>query len=409
MTTMSSRGEIQKQLSCILSVANAQGYKFQEIIPQEMQDHFENLTALTDARTYIKELEAREQILLEQKNELSAKLQVKQAELDDLPEEFKALKVDLQQAQHSIEYYKGLADNSQERADRYQRKLACAEKKQSAAEDESRRIQRLQVELEYQQSINTKLSEEVREVTEHHEILHEQDKAKIATITERVEELLKEKVESEQVADAYDSLIDTLEKESQDVAEAVKRKSLSLRDSDALYAAVSSELEPLDRFFDHALVILKLYQTVFHNLSDPNQPIINNLPEALDDLMDLASEDLTAFQIISDMFQIEGLAQEKVRMHVNKLAKSAANMYNGLDNIKDDLSGFLTRVRSNPDAWLFMKGRFEGTSQRGISALRSRKTVGISHSRGSSISSIANWTSRLAFTSRSEISDNPAT
>jgi chromosome segregation ATPase len=162
MTIMTSRGDLQKQISQVLSTVQLQGYKIEDVIPEEMQDHFQEMTSLKEARQYITEVEARERDLQVENTKLLKKLEIKQAEIDNQPEEFKTRTVDLQQAKRSVDYYKGLADDSQVRVDRYQRKLADAAKQLNVTDEANRTIQRLQAELEDQRVIRVQLEQEYR-------------------------------------------------------------------------------------------------------------------------------------------------------------------------------------------------------------------------------------------------------
>jgi chromosome segregation ATPase len=250
---MSSRDELQMQLSQVLSTVESQGYKMEDVIPEEMQDHFQDMTALKEARQYIKDADAREKDLQVEINDLLAKLEVKQAEIDDQPEEFKALVVDLQQEKRSVDYYKGLADDSQARAERYQRKLADAAKQQTATDEANQTIQRLRAELEDQRAITVKLSQEYRtndKIAEAKDALIAEKEVNMTTILTYTHQLEKEKlqleqdivelkemfkhekrtleaamVDTEQVSAACENLIETLEQETHSVTNAVNRKS----------------------------------------------------------------------------------------------------------------------------------------------------------------------------------------
>ena len=385
---MSSLGDIQKQLSRLMSVVSAQGYKLEDVLPEEMQDHFHDMTALKEARAYIKEVEGREKQLQAENDKLASDLRAKQAEIDDQPEEFKALKIDLQQCQRSIDYYKELADNATERAERYQRRLAESSKTQITADEDSRKIQRLECELADHKAAMFKLLEENRANAELYETQHEHNlklieekEDKIIALTNYANQLDAEHTEtteiSEQVSEACDTLIQSLQEESLDAAELVTKHSLSILMSEQLYSAISSELAPINDFYSKAFDILTVYQTIFQSLSESDCGTVPTMPQDLEATLDACCEDLEHFQVYSATFSTESLAQAKVRQQVDDMAKSAGRIYTTLDTIKKDVTSFVNRLRNDPYAWEAMKGH--SSSSRGpaspASSIRSFKSM----------------------------------
>jgi hypothetical protein len=47
---MTTRGELQMQISQVLSTVKSQGYKIVDVIPEEMQDHFQEMPGSTSRR-----------------------------------------------------------------------------------------------------------------------------------------------------------------------------------------------------------------------------------------------------------------------------------------------------------------------------------------------------------------------
>lgn len=82
---MSTLGDMQKQLSHIVEEAKTKGYKIEDVIPENMQNHFSEMTELNAARQYIHEIQAREQDLQIDNNALRAKIKEKEAEINDQP------------------------------------------------------------------------------------------------------------------------------------------------------------------------------------------------------------------------------------------------------------------------------------------------------------------------------------
>jgi DNA repair exonuclease SbcCD ATPase subunit len=409
--TMSGRGSIQNKLSHIMSLIKAEGYKIEDVIPQEMQDHFSDMAALKEARQYITEIESREKQLQAENVDLSARLLIKETEITNLPEEFKALKIDLAQAQRRGDYYKELAENAQTRAERSQSRLTDLAKTQAATQDDARKIQRLESELADHAAAMFKLLEENRALKDLQDTQQEQEhklvdekNAQIADLVNQINMLEVEKLEavelSEKVSETYDTLIQSIEEETLTAADVLNRHSVSLVDmvksNDQLYSTIATEIVPLNSFFDHAFSIMAIYQAIFQDLVDPNCTAIADLPQALDTTLDAANEDLLRFQVVSTALQNEGLAQERIRRQVADMAQIAARMYITLDGIRKDVSDFLNLLRSNPNAWLVMK-RLEGTPQASSPSCET-PTPSMSSPR-SSISSFVSLKKRFSFAS----------
>jgi hypothetical protein len=402
---MSSHGDLRKQLSQVFNTIKAQGYRFEEVMPGAMQDHLHDMIALKEAQAYIKEMGIREKTLQDENASLLAKLKVKQVDIDDQPEEVKALKVDLQQAQHQIDYYKGLADHAQIRAERYQRKLAETSKSQIAANDDARRMQRLERDIADREVAMFKLLEENRNMTNLYETQREQDKIllqekddTIVAMVNHAKQLVSQNVEAiddqVKVSEAQDALIDTLEENSITATEAFNRNSAKLlnqlRESDQLHSAIASELKPLHFFYESVLNILGVYQSIFHDLSDSSVSTMPTIPQILDASMDTANDELYSWQHMSTDLHAHCSVQGEVLRQVDDMANVAARMYTGLESMKDVVSGFLDRLHNDPKGWVTAKSR----------CTRSRKaptTPRISmNSPPSSVSSITSFVKRFS-------------
>ncbi len=355
---MSSPGDFQKQLSKILTSAKAQGYKPEEVLPDDMQYHSQVMKGLETARAYIKEVEGREKTA--QTDSLTKR--AKSIDIGDQSEEIEALKVDLQQAQHQIRYYKELAEHATERAERYQRKMAESLEQRNVDKDATKKIERLQAELRAQQAANLKLAKENKKAAELAQKQQKQDQETIQKQSEQLEALNlrvgEVEAESDEMSEAFTNLVDTLESENQSVTAAVNSKSNLLQQTDKIYSAIVSEVTPLSRFFHNIFHILGIYQFVFQTLSDPSSNSIMSLPDSLNLLMDSAADDLYIYNNIHRALQSGGVVEEKVRLQLDQLASNAGKIYNSLDSMKDDMDGFLRRLRSAPDAWMLMKGKF---------------------------------------------------
>jgi myosin heavy subunit len=362
---MSSRGDLHKQLSRVVDTIKAQGYKFEEVMPEEMQDHFHDMTALKDAREYIKMIEAREVDLRAENDELLSKLQAKQAEIDDQPAELKALQVDLRQAYHETDYYKRLANDAQVQAERFQIKLIEASKQQTTVDVDSRRIERLERNLADREAVAHKLREENCRTADLYETQHKYDQALIEekdkTITAMIEhsrkleaEKTEEMEDHEKVSGAHDSLIECLERDSMNAAQAFNRNSAKLLNqvqlSNQLHSAIASELVPLQSFYKHALEILDAYQTMFATLSNTDCRGVPSIPKSVDDAMDFANDSLYSWQHVTADLHAQESVQGEVLRQVDDMVGVAANVYLALEGLKDSVSDFLHRLRADTHA-----------------------------------------------------------
>ncbi len=161
---MAGRGKYQKQVADLVASAEAENLKIEDILPEDILGHFQELGELKVARELIKDHQYREKELQAANETLEKKLKEKRKEIEDVPEETKALRVDLQQAQRQIELHKALLKDAQERSERYQRQLKEIVDKRQADDLNIAKIERLQTEVDEQQAFITKLVEENRAI-----------------------------------------------------------------------------------------------------------------------------------------------------------------------------------------------------------------------------------------------------
>ncbi|KAH7406757.1 hypothetical protein DE146DRAFT_599057, partial [Phaeosphaeria sp. MPI-PUGE-AT-0046c] len=308
---MASRGDIQRQFSQLMGTINTQGYNLEDVIPAEMQDHFQDMVALKEALSYIKEVEAREEDLQESNNDLLAQLQAKQTEIDNLPNDFKALKIDLQQSQNRIDFHKGIADRESQRAAQYQSKFEKACRQQIETAEDARRIQQLERHLSEREDSLFKLLQEntnIRGVYEDKldeasKLSDEQD-ATIAMLRNRVVQLEAEAIQEREIADEVTdtchSLIDSVGQESSTAAEVINTKSIQLfrerKSNDHFHSAVVSELAPLNAFYHHAFAVLEAYRSTLENALVSKDLAHGGMPHAIDAMMNSANDQLDFYK-----------------------------------------------------------------------------------------------------------------
>jgi DNA repair exonuclease SbcCD ATPase subunit len=360
---MDTLGDMQKQLSEIIVNAKVKGYKIEDVIPKEMHDHFKEMGELQTAREFIQEIQSREHDLQADNNFLQAKLKEKEAEIDDQPADFEALKVDLQQAHRQIDYYRELGEDSQRRAQRYQRELSVAIKDQAASNELIAKLERLQNELNQQHCTIQQLLTENERAAKNFADLRAQDAKLIAANEAKVAATLSHasqvENESEQFSATFTTLIDNLESEISSAAASLNDKATLIHKTETLYNAIVSEVAPLNRFFSRAFKMLHVYQILFQSLSDPHAPDIASLPLELDPLMEGATQDLYVYnEVHRTMCEDAGIAGERARTHLNGISRSATDMLLSFEGIKADVATFLARLKKEPSTWAVMKAKF---------------------------------------------------
>jgi chromosome segregation ATPase len=341
---------MQQQISQILTTAKAQGYNVEQVIPEDLQAQFQEMTELKAAREFIKDLESREQDLQIQNAKLSEALQSKQAEIDNQPAEFESLKTDLSQAHRNIEFYKNLAHNAERRALRYQRNFDSAVQVQIASDVAAAKIERLEAQIAYQQIIITRLQDENFQQAQLFDQLRDQDQQAMAENDQKAHAALQEaswvETESEQASEVYDDLIDTIESDHADTTALLNTRTALLHQQMSLYSGIASEVTPLQRFFTRAFEVLQIYQILFQTLSDPEASGIASLPPQLDTLLSSAAGDLEGYVVVHAA--LPGIAEERVRNQLHELSGSATEMLSSFRCIKRDVHTFLQRVKSDP-------------------------------------------------------------
>ncbi|KAH6644574.1 Spt20 family-domain-containing protein [Boeremia exigua] len=181
---MANRDDFQKQLAALVADAKANNLHFGDILPDSLKEHIHGR-----AREYIKELEAREKVLQADKDAMTKELYKKQAEIDNLPAEHEARKVDLQQAERQIALHKEMSVNLTQRVDRYRRQLDDIVDQKQADVANAEKIEFLKTQTKDQQAIIKKLMEDNRKSEAMFEILREAD----AKALERKDEQLAKK------------------------------------------------------------------------------------------------------------------------------------------------------------------------------------------------------------------------
>ncbi|KAF2864977.1 hypothetical protein BDV95DRAFT_600158 [Massariosphaeria phaeospora] len=375
---MSSIGELQMQIAAVLAEVKSNQHKVQDVIPQEMLDHFQELNELKNAREYIKQAEEREAKLQEQNSELEKELKVAKQAVEDLPGDHMQLKTEYGLMENQADFYKNLATAAEERATKYQQQWQDAQKKQVAADNKQKTIQSLEKELEQEKSIILKLLEENRTIAATYDSMREQDFEKLAAKEEKLMELehsiadMQEQyqnleVESDVIEKQLTDVVVSLDTETKTSADAVNSLSNRIQARERHIqacqrrnAATVSEIVPLRNYYDHCYAIIQIYQRIFQSLLLPkeNKPVW--LPDTLQAALDSAYRELEAFHFVHAAMDSEGLGDEElaVKEHIEGVFGTAKKMQGALTGIAEDVKMFLGQLSQKPDLLNVMRMKF---------------------------------------------------
>ncbi|KAF2124655.1 hypothetical protein P153DRAFT_349752 [Dothidotthia symphoricarpi CBS 119687] len=356
---MIAQGDLQEQLSKILAAANSAGLKFEDVIPDEMADYFQGMTQLKAAQDYIKDLEFQQTQLSAENSKLTAKLKAAEEEIENQPEEFKEMKVELQQANRQADCWQKCYEDALTRVETYQRQLQERLQPRFAVDDDSvKKIERLKHELDQQKAINAKLVQENQVASALFEALQPQYAREVEEKDVELRRVVKEldesqatiaaiESENEQVSDTCNVIIEFLESENENAAKAIQHHSTNARDANRLCSVIRSEITPLNTFFSYALAILDTYRSVFQALA---APYAHTFPatSTLDKDLDAAADHLEFYRVMHQATQIEGEVDDSVRTQVNEVAGKAGEMYLSLDRMKVDVEKIMEMRRRHP-------------------------------------------------------------
>ena len=314
---MSGRGDYQKQLAALVSAAAADNLTFEDILPAEIEERFEELAELKQARECIAELELRGTELQAANENLKNEVKKKQKAIDNLPDEHVARMTELQQAYRQIELHKETEEHLNERTERYRQQLNDNVGKQHADTSAAAKIEALQAKVEHQQGTIDKLMNDKRKLMDDnreseaiYKQLRESDMHMLESKTDQLakQEALNTQLR-QQIDDATDTLLtleecDPLALQEQNVDLLSRNLSLSeenkaLKDQHTmlkgqlgeilaapygqddrkaqLFAAAISETKTLNRFFLNAFEVLKAFSRSFQTV-----PTRSNLEFHLD-------------------------------------------------------------------------------------------------------------------------------
>lgn len=409
---MAGRGEYQKQMTAILAAAKAKDLDFEDILPEEMLEHFHEMTELQAARELIRELEARENELRTANEALTKEVHKKQEEIDDLPEGVKALELELKQAQRQIKLHKEVAEDARERAERYQRQLKEIASKRQADISAADKIEHLQTEVKDQQDFIAKLVEDHRAAETISAQLRESDLEALAKkdkqlakkdkeLTEKDELLAKIREEAEEIKSIKAELDDacsgvsfeteTLVEDLADDTLVVQQENIELlqrnleleqRTKDLegqltatklqlnqvcsslaheqfmssedrkarLSAALLSELKPLNRFYKSVFLITDAYAKIFHATSEDDIPSLDYVRGLLDITQNALDDYWEVNKLMRSVTQSTADDMDQTALHkeLDALAESAYDSQLNLEGIQLGFWSFLNQLSEDP-------------------------------------------------------------
>lgn len=409
---MVDRGEFQKNMAAFMAVAKAKDLKFEEFLPEEILEHFQEMTELTTAREYIKELEDREKKLQAANETLTNDLDKKQTEIDNLPTEYQALKVDLQQAQRQIALYKETSEDAQGRVERYRCQLNNIVGRQQTDTAAAGKIEQLQTQVENQQAVINKLMIDNRKSETIFEQLRESDTKAIEQKDKQLAKKKKELAEKDkllaelylQVQEAYHSkavfddadsvyfdntddaetLVDELQNDilemqqqninllQQNLALAEHNRALedqntvlqeqlrhmsqsiestSVKDyTTQLSAAAVSETKSLNRFYEALYEVLAAFAKTFQASSQGDIPSLSHLIRQLDAAHDALDDFCTAKKVRASTGESGEVDEDQMalRKELDSMAASAAESIISIEILHSGLWSFIQQLSDDP-------------------------------------------------------------
>ncbi|KAF2265226.1 hypothetical protein CC78DRAFT_543524 [Lojkania enalia] len=356
------QSHLRQRLLKICEESHSYGINIAQIIPPEMRGNFQDLQELHDAKTYIKECEEREKGLRSENDHLAKQLAVAKQAVKDVPADHKQLEVDYNQAQHMIQFWKGLHDNAEIRAENYRQKWKDASQKQLASEESQQRILVLEKELTSQKSIIQKLIDENHTVQDLFDAFRENGGKKLEQKESELVEMsnylsLQEErykdieQENDALEQTYNDLLERLQDETEESAAALNRKTQIMRLNEQHICASISEIKILRQYYERCYLVLVIYQRIFEQILNPEKPQPRWVSDTLDPLILSAKKEVEAFKEVSDTFNAEGVEVDELRAELAGLAHLMHKLQMWLERIAEDLDKFFMEPKQKADLW----------------------------------------------------------
>ncbi|KAF9734883.1 hypothetical protein PMIN06_009539 [Paraphaeosphaeria minitans] len=366
------RQVLQERVAAIFAEAQEQGIDQLDLLPSQVQDHFQGL--LRPANNRISALE--DELEGTKQRHLGLEDKLKQAqrsvETKDGTEDGKQLQVQLDLVKKSAEFYRGLMKAAEERATKYQEKWQELFQEQTAAEDVKKRIDRLEAENRELQQSKILISEEMRKVKSLYDKLRDKDLAAIECKEEQLmaserqlmeldmksKELEKENYAVEGQYHEVMSSLDAVVTETTNDLNAAKKHARAIQQQQS---STFSEIQPLRKFYSQANDILNIYQGIFKQLLNATEPTVafsSDFREIVNARLQATSGECEAFLAVRALLRDEGVSETEHFEQLDDLAKSAQHMQKSLELIAEDVAHFLWALQRRPDLRRLIRMKF---------------------------------------------------
>ncbi|PSN74276.1 hypothetical protein BS50DRAFT_642524 [Corynespora cassiicola Philippines] len=330
---------------------------------------------INQANKYIKECEERERLLLEEKRSLVQQLHEAQEALKNVPEDHKALMVDLKQSKHEIEFYRKLMKENEQKANDYCRRWKEAVSKLGEAQEAVQAAHRTEQLNQDAREAVSKLMEENRIVRT---LVDEVEKSKSLELASQRQEndqlrdsLHQSKLRNEELEqhntvleETYNGLVEKLEDDNIDNSASINRMGQYLSTVDKYEAAVWSEFLPLMNFVFNCNNIFIDLHAVFKSLFDNSSEIVIDFPKTLEEAIKDANEDINKYAVVSQALDNGGHKRDRIRIGMQDMAHTEVEMLKTMIGVKKDLEEFLKSMRKTPELWVFLRRKYSKLGER---------------------------------------------
>jgi hypothetical protein len=368
---MATLGELRKRVSAAVEEAGAQGLDILEIIPEEVQDHFQNLGELNEVKEYIKEADARVSDLQNRVAEMENKLKEAEQAVKDMPTDHEGRLMDLNTAKQGVEFYKNLYNSSEERAQTLQTKWQALVKKQSIADHAQLRVEQLELESIEQKKIITNmvnaqsvLQNMVATMTKTHEQAMDMKKLQIRDMELAAEagaKYLKEKEErldreQEVILETYGDLLE----ESGDVVAKYNIQSIQKRNLEMMYSHTRSEVTSLLKVYGRFVQVLGEYKPFFQHIMKLTKPdsFDGYLSDYHWDALRDAGSELEALNAFHE--SMDDQSGDQLHAELGTLAQSAQSMRDTLVSIGHIFTRSESVSTQSSGMWTSFRFKFGG-------------------------------------------------
>lgn len=272
---MDSKNDFRQRIAQVYAEAKAQDLSFNDIVPEDVQEHFQN--ELTVAKDYAKDSDEREADQRAKIEDLEKQLKEANEAIQNMPEDHEQRLQDLILANNSTKFYRELYEVSQKDIEKLEAKVRTAGSKQMAIEEAKLAALRLREECNQHKENLTRAVQQNRTLRNRMEteqsnaaavlslksIQVEELEQRLETSTKRLEEKKEEvdtlEAEHDRIQSAYDGLFENVELQTADATARLNTISALRNQEEKVRMTTVSELVPLRRFFEVYFSVMKRY------------------------------------------------------------------------------------------------------------------------------------------------------